>query len=325
MNETHCCPEYAAPVPPRPAHRRARPRRRHDRLRLRRGDRVRGRGCARPRPSWSCCRCAARPTGCRWSSRTPTRSTTPPGPTSPSPPTSCWPRTACSACTRRSRRCCRSGRPASWPPSTRPGCPRPTARTSPPWRRSRTPTPARGPGGLAQPAGRHRRRRSTRSRGCNLGGGVAPASLYGPQPVMSAGSVDAMGDRRRRRAASRTQRMRSLHTLGTATGHRLGRAMRSTFDALAGVPARQGQPDAPENAAAYPGNDLGRALAEVARVIAATSASRWSPSTRATGTTTPTSAPSSGAACSQNAADLGRLDRRVLRRPRRLGATRSRW
>ena len=53
--------------------------------------------------------------------------------------------TACSACTPRSRRWCRCGRPASWPPSTRPGCRRPTARTSPRWRSSRTPTPAPRP------------------------------------------------------------------------------------------------------------------------------------------------------------------------------------
>ena len=40
-----------------------------------------------------------------------------------------------------SRRCCRCGTPASSPPSTPPGCRRPTARTSRRWRRSRTPIP----------------------------------------------------------------------------------------------------------------------------------------------------------------------------------------
>ena len=61
--------------------------------------------------------------------------------------------------------------------------------------------------------------------------------------------------------------MRSLHRLwdGNSTG--LGRAMRSTFDAVAGFQAVKDTPDEPANGATYPGSDLGRALAGVARVI----------------------------------------------------------
>ena len=43
--------------------------------------------------------------------------------------------------------------------------------------------------------------------------------------------------------------------------------MRSTFDAVAGFQAVKDTPDEPANGAVYPGSDLGRALAGVARVI----------------------------------------------------------
>ena len=52
-------------------------------------------------------------------------------------------RTRCSGCTRRWRRCSGCGTPASSPRCTPSGCRSRTARTSRPWRRSRTPTPAR--------------------------------------------------------------------------------------------------------------------------------------------------------------------------------------
>ena len=61
--------------------------------------------------------------------------------------------------------------------------------------------------------------------------------------------------------------MRSLHTLWDGDSSPLGRSMKSTFDALRRFQVGQGQPDEPANGAEYPGNDLGRALAEVARVI----------------------------------------------------------
>ena len=106
------------------------------------------------------------------------------------PPTGCWSRTACSGCTRRWPPSCRCGRPARSRRSTPPGCPWPTGRTSPPWRRSRTPTPAPGervgwlnrlvsgtPGHLTA-AGLQRRHQHH------------PDLAVRPAPTMSAGRVD---------------------------------------------------------------------------------------------------------------------------------------
>lgn len=99
--------------------------------------------------------------------------------------------------------------------------------------------------------------------GLSLGGGVAPTSLFGPEPTMSAGAVDDVSlpgegddDRGRRRA--------SLRTLWEHDRSPLARAMRSTYAAVDGFgPAKA----AADNSASYPATDLGRALAEVARAI----------------------------------------------------------
>ncbi len=101
----------------------------------------------------------------------------------------------------------------------------------------------------------------------NLAGGVPPASLYGPQPVMSADRVSDMGIAGDDQYDEDHRRLRSLHTLwdGNRTG--LGRSMRATFAAVADFKTLQASPSEPENGAVYPGSDLGRALAEVARVV----------------------------------------------------------
>jgi uncharacterized protein (DUF1501 family) len=103
--------------------------------------------------------------------------------------------------------------------------------------------------------------------GLSLGTSVAPASLYGPQPVMSADSIGALGVAGDDAGESGQARMRSLHTLWDGDRSRLGRSMRSTFDALASFDVVKDSSDQPENGAVYPGNDLGQALREVARVI----------------------------------------------------------
>jgi uncharacterized protein (DUF1501 family) len=101
----------------------------------------------------------------------------------------------------------------------------------------------------------------------NLAGGVPPASLYGPEPVMSADSVDGMGIAGDDQWDEEHRRVRSLHTLWDGNRSGLGRAMRSTFGAVSDFAPAKATSETPANGAVYPGTDLGRALAEVARVI----------------------------------------------------------
>jgi uncharacterized protein (DUF1501 family) len=99
--------------------------------------------------------------------------------------------------------------------------------------------------------------------GFNMSGGVVPTSLFGRAPVMAAGNVDKVGF-----AGDDEwddgQRLRSLHTLWDGNRGSLGKSMKSAFNAVSAFePAKQ----APSNKDRYPNSDLGRGLAEVARVI----------------------------------------------------------
>jgi uncharacterized protein (DUF1501 family) len=100
-----------------------------------------------------------------------------------------------------------------------------------------------------------------------VGGGVPPASLVGPEDVLSAPDVESVripGDDANDPAHTRVT---SLHTLWDGRTDTLGRAMRATFNAVEDFePARQTS-EQPANGASYPNNDLGRALAETARII----------------------------------------------------------
>jgi uncharacterized protein (DUF1501 family) len=103
--------------------------------------------------------------------------------------------------------------------------------------------------------------------GLAMGSGVAPAALYGPQPVMSAVSVNGLGVAGDDDGESGFRRMSSLHTLWDGDATTLGRSMKSTFGALASFQTVKDSPDEPADGAEYPGNDLGHALKEVSRVI----------------------------------------------------------
>ncbi|MEI5675115.1 MULTISPECIES: DUF1501 domain-containing protein [unclassified Nocardioides] len=96
--------------------------------------------------------------------------------------------------------------------------------------------------------------------GFHLGRSVVPTSLYGPQPVMAADRPDGLsipaGDQR--------GRTRSLHTLWDSDRSPLGRGMRSAFEAVNGFGPVQ---DAADRTSSYPATDLGKALAQVARVV----------------------------------------------------------
>lgn len=100
--------------------------------------------------------------------------------------------------------------------------------------------------------------------GFNMGGGVIPTSLYGPQPIMSAGDVDGVGLAGDDEWDTTGGRKRSLHTLWDGESSSLGKAMHSTFEAVAGFSPVQSTAN---NESHYPQSDLGKALSEVSRVI----------------------------------------------------------
>lgn len=100
--------------------------------------------------------------------------------------------------------------------------------------------------------------------GFNVGGGVVPTSLFGPEEVMSAAEVDSVGIPGDDDPDTDPRRRTSLHTLWDGDRGPLGEAMRSMFGALDDFgPARA----TADHRDAYPSTDLGRALSEVARVI----------------------------------------------------------
>jgi uncharacterized protein (DUF1501 family) len=106
--------------------------------------------------------------------------------------------------------------------------------------------------------------RTSPLQGFSIGGGVVPGSLFGDEPVMSAGSVQDVQIPGDDRWAVKDGRKRSLHTLWDSNQSPLGKAMRSTFAAL-----DEFQPvkAATDNRAAYPDTDLGKSLATVARIV----------------------------------------------------------
>jgi uncharacterized protein (DUF1501 family) len=101
----------------------------------------------------------------------------------------------------------------------------------------------------------------------NLAEGVPPASLYGGQSYVSAGSVDAVQIPGDDEWDPNGQRMKSLHRLWDGSNTPMGKAMRSTFRAVADFQPVRDTATHPQNGAAYPDNDLGNALREVARIV----------------------------------------------------------
>jgi uncharacterized protein (DUF1501 family) len=96
--------------------------------------------------------------------------------------------------------------------------------------------------------------------------GPAPTELVGPIPLMTVGSVDDMsiaGDDQYDTDPP-GKRRRSLGTLWDDDTSVLGKAMRSTLQATSDLAPVKATVD---NTASYGGSDLGKALAEVARVI----------------------------------------------------------
>ena len=101
----------------------------------------------------------------------------------------------------------------------------------------------------------------------SVGGGVPPTSLVGPEPFLSAGSVDDLEIAGDDEWDPEDNRLQSLHTLWDASPSVLAPAMASTFRANTDFQAvRDTNPD-PANQASYGSSELGKALRTAARVI----------------------------------------------------------
>jgi len=101
----------------------------------------------------------------------------------------------------------------------------------------------------------------------SVGGGVAPTSLTGPEPFLSAGSVDDMEIAGDDKWDPEGRRLRSLHTLWDHAPSVLTGAMASTFRANSDFQPVRDTPANPGNGADYGSSDLGEALQTAARVI----------------------------------------------------------
>ncbi len=101
----------------------------------------------------------------------------------------------------------------------------------------------------------------------SVGGGVAPTSLTGPEPFLSAGSVDDMEIAGDDKWDPEGRRLRSLHTLWDHEPSVLSGAMASTFRANSDFQPVRDTPANPANGANYGRSDLGEALRTAARVI----------------------------------------------------------
>ncbi|MEI5671636.1 MULTISPECIES: DUF1501 domain-containing protein [unclassified Nocardioides] len=97
-------------------------------------------------------------------------------------------------------------------------------------------------------------------------GSNLPASMLGPEPVMSFDSIDAAGVAGVNRAGASSDRFRSMRRQWRGERSELGTAFRTALDAVVDLgPAKRQQ----DRTASYPQTDLGRALASVARALRA--------------------------------------------------------
>lgn len=100
--------------------------------------------------------------------------------------------------------------------------------------------------------------------GLHVGLGVVPTSLYGGAPVFAVKDVDSVEIPGADQYDTTGGRPRSLRTLWGGDTSPLGRGVRATFDSVQGFAPVQ---RAVDRRGRYPSTDLGRALADVARVV----------------------------------------------------------
>ena len=102
----------------------------------------------------------------------------------------------------------------------------------------------------------------------DVSGGVAPTSLYGPEPTMSGDDVDNVRIPGVDEWDENNRRLRSLHALWDGRSGPMATALRSAISAAADFAPVRDTPAQPENGAVYPKySDLGDALRTAARII----------------------------------------------------------
>jgi len=108
---------------------------------------------------------------------------------------------------------------------------------------------------------------STPVQAFGLASGVPPAALYGPQPYLSSGDIAGVQIAGDEPDDPRQSRRTSLQTLWRGDTTPLAGAMRSTFQAVDEIAPLRDVTKTPANGAVYPDGDLGRAMAEAARIV----------------------------------------------------------
>lgn len=98
-------------------------------------------------------------------------------------------------------------------------------------------------------------------------GRTAPASLYGPAPFLTTRSIAEVAIAGADPADPDSGRTRSLRTLWAPERSALGASMRATFQAVSDFAPVKASSKTPANGVTYPGDDLARALSEVARIV----------------------------------------------------------
>ncbi len=100
--------------------------------------------------------------------------------------------------------------------------------------------------------------------GLAAGGAAVPTSLFGPEPVMGFRSLESAGIAGNDKWDPAGARVRSLERMWGASGTPMGRAFRSAMQAVGDLEPARSQPD---RRTSYPDDDLGGALASVARTL----------------------------------------------------------
>ena len=107
----------------------------------------------------------------------------------------------------------------------------------------------------------------TAFRGVQLGSGMASSAFLGPNPELAMYSIDNFDLNGAWNATERQRWQKALRSLHSGAPLAIGSPAVTTLDALTTAATLQDAGYTPENGAAYPDTDLGKALTDVARLI----------------------------------------------------------